>query len=143
MAKFPLTNAAITSPSYRSAFFVCIHSLVRGKAFLDLWNNGILSFGQVPSYQCSHNKPTAIAVLFLFAFIHSCVARLIYANKKRPNHRLGPCSFMWCGRESNPRHEDFQSSALPTELPHHFGECKSNFSVHLSKIKLKPIDFVR
>ena len=25
---------------------------------------------------------------------------------------------MWCGRESNPRHEDFQSSALPTELPH-------------------------
>ena len=24
---------------------------------------------------------------------------------------------MWLGRESNPRHEDFQSSALPTELP--------------------------
>ena len=23
----------------------------------------------------------------------------------------------WLGRESNPRHEDFQSSALPTELP--------------------------
>ena len=25
----------------------------------------------------------------------------------------------WLGRESNPRHEDFQSSALPTELPSH------------------------
>ena len=24
---------------------------------------------------------------------------------------------MWSGRELNPRHEDFQSSALPTELP--------------------------
>ena len=23
----------------------------------------------------------------------------------------------WLGRELNPRHEDFQSSALPTELP--------------------------
>src|SRR6476619_4530238 len=27
----------------------------------------------------------------------------------------------WLGRESNPRHEDFQSSALPTELPSRFG----------------------
>lgn len=25
---------------------------------------------------------------------------------------------LWCGRESNPRHKDFQSFALPTELPH-------------------------
>ena len=25
----------------------------------------------------------------------------------------------WLGRELNPRHEDFQSSALPTELPSH------------------------
>jgi hypothetical protein len=24
---------------------------------------------------------------------------------------------VWLGRELNPRHEDFQSSALPTELP--------------------------
>ena len=30
----------------------------------------------------------------------------------------------WLGRESNPRHEDFQSSALPTELPSRFGEGK-------------------
>ena len=26
---------------------------------------------------------------------------------------------MWSGTESNRRHEDFQSSALPTELPDH------------------------
>ena len=28
----------------------------------------------------------------------------------------------WLGRESNPRHEDFQSSALPTELPSRGGK---------------------
>ena len=27
--------------------------------------------------------------------------------------------YLWCGRELNPRHKDFQSFALPTELPHH------------------------
>ena len=26
---------------------------------------------------------------------------------------------MWCGPGSNRRHKDFQSFALPTELPHH------------------------
>ena len=25
----------------------------------------------------------------------------------------------WCGQELNQRHQDFQSCALPTELPHH------------------------
>ncbi len=27
--------------------------------------------------------------------------------------------FLWCGAGSNRRHKDFQSFALPTELPHH------------------------
>jgi hypothetical protein len=27
--------------------------------------------------------------------------------------------FSWCGAGSNRRHKDFQSFALPTELPHH------------------------
>jgi kynurenine 3-monooxygenase len=33
----------------------------------------------------------------------------------------------WCRRESNPRHKDFQSFALPTELLHHLPiwDCKS------------------
>src|SRR5258708_1862818 len=29
----------------------------------------------------------------------------------------------WPGRELNPRHADFQSAALPTELPGHLGRC--------------------
>jgi hypothetical protein len=32
---------------------------------------------------------------------------------------------MWPGTESNCRHEDFQSSALPTELPGH--TCENNY----------------
>ena len=31
----------------------------------------------------------------------------------------------WLGRELNPRHEDFQSSALPTELPSRNGKLES------------------
>ncbi len=31
---------------------------------------------------------------------------------------------MWAGAELNRRHEDFQSSALPTELPAHSWEDK-------------------
>ena len=29
-------------------------------------------------------------------------------------------AILWCGPGSNRRHKDFQSFALPTELPHHF-----------------------
>jgi hypothetical protein len=35
-------------------------------------------------------------------------------NEKR---RQFPDAFWWTGRELNPRHMDFQSIALPTELP--------------------------
>ncbi len=36
----------------------------------------------------------------------------------KPFQRYFPCEKgVWLGRELNPRHEDFQSSALPTELP--------------------------
>ena len=38
-------------------------------------------------------------------------------NKK--NSLQKGVSYWWSGRGSNPRHEDFQSSALPTELPDH------------------------
>jgi hypothetical protein len=41
---------------------------------------------------------------------------------------------MWCGAGSNRRHQDFQSCALPTELPHHplnkQGK-KQNSSIHI------------
>ena len=32
----------------------------------------------------------------------------------------------WLGRELNPRHEDFQSSALPTELPSRSGKIRKS-----------------
>ncbi len=38
-----------------------------------------------------------------------------YQNNKPPGCSGG----LWCGAGSNRRHKDFQSFALPTELPHH------------------------
>ena len=35
---------------------------------------------------------------------------------KSPGHQTR--AFQWCGAGSNRRHKDFQSFALPTELPH-------------------------
>ena len=41
----------------------------------------------------------------------------------------------WCpGADSNHRHEDFQSSALPTELPGHY----NNLYIH--QVKLSTIE---
>src|SRR6476659_2401542 len=37
--------------------------------------------------------------------------------KKSPHASAGFWNRWWPGRESNPRHGDFQSPALPTELP--------------------------
>lgn len=36
---------------------------------------------------------------------------------QKPNPKIG--LLKWCGAGSNRRHKDFQSFALPTELPHH------------------------
>lgn len=41
--------------------------------------------------------------------------KTVYKIKKRLTILLSV--FEWLGRESNPRHKDFQSFALPTELP--------------------------
>ena len=48
-------------------------------------------------------------------------ADLERANEHRKTlQALQGFKFKWCRRaESNRRHEDFQSSALPTELPRH------------------------
>lgn len=40
------------------------------------------------------------------------------ASKKNPAEGLG-IFWWWPGAESNCRHADFQSAALPTELPGH------------------------
>ena len=50
-------------------------------------------------------------------------------TRRKRNSRLHCCkrlSLKWYQRESNQRHKDFQSFALPTELWHHrFGRCRS------------------
>ena len=49
-------------------------------------------------------------------------------NTKRPNGFTRPTSLFawWPVRDSNPRHEDFQSSALPTELTGR--KCRDNYT---------------
>ena len=61
--------------------------------------------------------------------IRTCDIRLpkpaLYQAELRPEGKregTGGAQKWWLGTESNHRHEDFQSSALPTELPSHF--CK-------------------
>src|SRR5262245_42901950 len=50
---------------------------------------------------------------------------------------------MWCqGPESNQRHADFQSAALPAELPWHVG-MDTGRSVPLLSRDFKPLKFVR
>ena len=39
----------------------------------------------------------------------------IWIDAKKTQHKL---SLLWCGAGLNRRHKDFQSFALPTELPH-------------------------
>ena len=47
------------------------------------------------------------------------------------------CSCLWCEPGSNRRHKDFQSFALPTELPHHpVKVCKNKTNRQLSKISI-------
>ena len=38
---------------------------------------------------------------------------------EKPTTSVGFLLLKWCGPGSNRRHKDFQSFALPTELPHH------------------------
>ena len=47
------------------------------------------------------------------------IRTLLMKLTKQREAELGVWCWMWPGTESNRRHEDFQSSALPTELPGH------------------------
>ncbi len=61
-----------------------------------------------------------------------------HPKQKNPSSAWVLISIWWCGPGSNRRHKDFQSFALPTELPHHpdsFSERIANigFKNHLGK----------
>ncbi len=55
-----------------------------------------------------------------FANIVLVVFGSIYDINKMHNNKKGFQleALLWCGAGSNRRHKDFQSFALPTELPH-------------------------
>ena len=64
----------------------------------------------------------------------------------REKWRVSPSeNEVWLGAESNRRHEDFQSSALPTELPSrdvHSSEAPSvgrHYAVNVCRSKQKPV----
>ena len=57
-------------------------------------------------------------------------------KKKRPHNMISYKAFnfnTWCEPGSNRRHKDFQSFALPTELPHH--PFQSVFPYGIANIK--------
>ena len=66
--------------------------------------------GIEPTISITENKTNvidAISLKFIFQ---------IFSHKKSPSKKSR--GLEWCGTESNRRHKDFQSFALPTELPH-------------------------
>ncbi len=46
---------------------------------------------------------------------------------------------LWCGAGSNRRHKDFQSFALPTELPHHLGTANIIKQMEIDKNTAKKV----
>ena len=52
-------------------------------------------------------------------------------------YQLSYYSILWClGPESNQRHVDFQSTALPTELPRHSGDPEGARTLDLQRDRL-------
>ena len=69
-----------------------------------------------------------------------------YLITKKPQQNFFYWGFLWCHRESNQGHKDFQSFALPTELWHHFlfwtcvlfvWDCKGRHFFFTSKLFCK------
>ena len=49
----------------------------------------------------------------------NCCAYIVPKEKSFEVISLKAFLILWCGAGLNRRHKDFQSFALPTELPHH------------------------
>ena len=62
--------------------------------------------------------PDVLQIYYIIIYI--CIQMRIFAKtiiKEAPQSAGGrPFAFLWCHRESNQGHKDFQSFALPTEL---------------------------
>ena len=57
------------------------------------------------------------------------------SGRTKKKRTLLEFSFLWCHRDSNQGHKDFQSFALPTELwHHHFCECKDRYIFSICKL---------
>ena len=95
--EFPLTNGLSAKGKAPSLWTGLLHKEKYGAGkearTLDLY------LGKVSLYQLSYSRRGTTEVI-----------------KEKPITRMGH-SIWWPGAESNHRHKDFQSSALPTELP--------------------------
>ena len=67
-------------------------------------------------------------------------------SRKNRNRSTSIAVLLWCHRESNQGHKDFQSFALPTELWHQFSlrttlsfdwDCKGRYFFFISKLFMK------
>ena len=85
---------------------------------------GAFLFWGIPHGLAAFHYPIDAAKAIIFATInihHFFIDGIIWKLRKSSvmHPLMGQLKVMCPGRESNPRHEDFQSSALPTELPGH------------------------
>jgi hypothetical protein len=62
-----------------------------------------------------HQDSTIVTPSIWYRASFNKFTRVLRWHKKREHFRT---LFPWCGTGSNRRHKDFQSFALPTELPH-------------------------
>ena len=62
---------------------------------------------------------TVNSVKKIFAVLNEELQYKEWEQTKSPNFLGLSFSILWCEPGSNRRHKDFQSFALPTELPHH------------------------
>ena len=58
-------------------------------------------------------------VFLRYPIVSGNISKNVIRKSEIQNPRISAGVLLWCGAGSNRRHKDFQSFALPTELPHH------------------------